>query len=99
MTERLYYTDSYLKEFTARVEGVSEDNDNWQVVLDKTAFYPTAGGQLFDTGQLSGESVFDCIDNGNEIVHVLKSKPAFQIGDEIEGQIDWERRRNRASGR
>jgi alanyl-tRNA synthetase len=50
MTEdRLYYTDSYLVEFDAVVRDVVRKGDRWEIVLDRTAFYPTSGGQPFDT--------------------------------------------------
>ena len=52
MTERLYYTDSYLTHFDARI--VERADDGRRVYLDRTAFYPTSGGQLFDTGTVGG---------------------------------------------
>jgi len=55
MTDRLYYHDSFLYEFDAEVEDVipqSKENPRPAVVLDRTAFYPTCGGQVFDTGWL-----------------------------------------------
>ena len=50
MTERLYYSDPYLREFDARVARVDEIDGRRSVVLDRTAFYPTSGGQPFDVG-------------------------------------------------
>ena len=58
MTERLYYTDARLAEFAARIAEVSGD----RIYLDRTAFYPTSGGQLFDTGTLGDARVIDVID-------------------------------------
>ena len=52
MTERLYYTDSFLTEFEARVVAVSREAGDTAVTLDRSAFYPTSGGQVFDTGWL-----------------------------------------------
>ena len=52
MTERLYYTDSYLREFHARV--LDRTPDGATVYLDRTAFYPTSGGQPHDTGSIAG---------------------------------------------
>ena len=60
MTERLYYQDSYLREFRARVLNTSQDGH--RVYLDRTAFYPASGGQPFDTGTLGGARVMDVID-------------------------------------
>ena len=51
-SERLYYTDAYLVEFDAVVRDVLQQGDRWKVVLDRTAFYPTSGGQPFDIGTL-----------------------------------------------
>ncbi len=69
MTDRLYYQDSYLTEFRARVVDVSPDRR--RVYLDRTAFYPTSGGQPFDTGELGGMKVIEVIDEGDRIAHVL----------------------------
>jgi len=92
MTERLYYQDSYLTEFRARVVGVGPDDvspDRQRIYLDRTAFYPTSGGQPFDTGQLGGLSVVDVIDEGDRIGHVL-SQPL--TASEVDGRIDTLRR-------
>ena len=92
MTDRLYYRDSYLTEFRARVVGVSPDAanlDQQRVYLDRTAFYPTSGGQPFDTGELGGSNVIEVIDEGDRIAHVL-SRPL--AAGEVEGRIDLARR-------
>jgi alanyl-tRNA synthetase len=93
MTERLYYLDSYLTNFRARVVHVSPDAsspDRQRVYLDRTAFYPTSGGQPFDTGRLAGIDVLEVIDEGDRVAHVLRG-PLTQI-DEVEGTIDLARR-------
>lgn len=87
MTERLYYTDSYLAEFRARVVGT--DADGLRVCLDRTAFYPSSGGQPNDTGTLAGVAVVDVIDEGERIIHVTA---APMTAGEVEGRIDWRRR-------
>src|SRR5580692_7258661 len=87
MTDRLYYQDSYLTEFRARVVDVSPDRQ--RIYLDRTAFYPASGGQPFDTGQLGGISVTEVVDEEDRVAHVL-SRPA--TGEEIAGVIDWRRR-------
>ena len=63
MTQRLYYSDSHLVEFEARVVAVSRTEDGRAAVyLDRTAFYPTGGGQPTDTGTLGGARVVECVD-------------------------------------
>src|SRR4051812_19315888 len=88
MTERLYYKDAYLRDFDARI--MDRANDGRTIYLDRTAFYPTSGGQPFDTGTLGGIAVTDVVDEGDRIAHVLAS-PA-PAGDAIHGDIDWTRR-------
>lgn len=86
-TERLYYSDSYLTRFRATVRHRSDDGR--RVVLDRTAFYPTSGGQPFDTGRLGGRAVTDVVDDGETIAHLLD---APLLEDEVEGIVDWPRR-------
>ncbi len=88
MTERLYYTDCYLREFDARV--VERSADGRRVYLDRTAFYPTSGGQLFDTGVLGGVRVIEVIDEGERVAHVTQSP--IDATDTAVAQIDWPRR-------
>ena len=87
MTDRLYYHDSYLTGFRARVTGASPDR--LRIYLDHTAFYPTSGGQPFDLGTLGGIAVTDVIDEDDRIAHVL-SAPMHDT--EVAGNIDWQRR-------
>jgi alanyl-tRNA synthetase len=104
-SERLYYSDSFLTTFTAAVTGVRElaDNDGkpiWQLALDRTAFYPTSGGQPFDKGRLGSSSSDGTAlnipveqveeDEQGEVWHFVH-KP-LAAGTIVEGQIDWERR-------
>jgi alanyl-tRNA synthetase len=86
MTERLYYLDPYLKEFTATVVRTTERG----VVLDRTAFYPTGGGQPCDLGTLNGIDVTDVIEDGRDVVHAVASP----VEGEVRGVIDWDRRRD-----
>ena len=93
VTERLYYSDSHLIEFEARVVDVSERVSGWTaIVLDRTAFYPTGGGQPSDTGTLDGLRVVECIDDGDRgVLHVLQG--AAPARDAIvRGRVDWPRR-------
>jgi alanyl-tRNA synthetase len=86
MTERLYYLDPYLKEFRARV--VAEKPGG--VVLDRTAFFPTGGGQPCDLGTLNGVEVTDVLEEGEEVIH----RVARPVQGEVQGVIDWDRRRD-----
>jgi alanyl-tRNA synthetase len=87
VTERLYYQDCYLQEFRARV--VETGDDGRRVYLDRTAFYPTSGGQPFDTGTLGAANVIDVIDEEERVAHLLDAPIA---AGEISAQIDWPRR-------
>jgi alanyl-tRNA synthetase len=92
-TERLYYNDSHLIEFDARVVDVTERVSGWTaVVLDRTAFYPTGGGQPSDTGVLNGSRVVECIDDGdNGVLHIMQGATPAR-GEAVKGRIDWARR-------
>jgi alanyl-tRNA synthetase len=92
-TERLYYHDSRLLEFDARVISLSElDDGQIAVTLDQTAFYPTGGGQPTDTGTLGDARVVDCIDVEDDgVLHVIQG-PTPEVGDTVHGKIDWLRR-------
>jgi alanyl-tRNA synthetase len=87
MTERLYYQDCYLRDFTARV--VETADEGRRVYLDRTAFYPTSGGQPFDTGTLGGARVVEVIEEEDRVAHVLDAPLS---PGEIEGHVDWARR-------
>lgn len=91
-TERLYYDDSTLTEFDATITGVREHEGRPAVTLDRTAFYPTSGGQPFDVGTLGAASVVDVVDDeeSGEIVHVLDR--AVEQGSAVRGSIDKARR-------
>jgi alanyl-tRNA synthetase len=92
-TERLYYDDSHLIEFEARVIDVTERVSGWTaVVLDRTAFYPTGGGQPSDTGTLNGSRVVECIDDGDRgVLHVVQGMAPVRDAI-VAGRVDWARR-------
>ncbi len=97
MTERLYYHDSFLYEFDAKVREASSDGNRTAIVLDRTAFYPTSGGQVFDTGVLEsgGERarVVEVADRDDgAIVHYVEGDLANGAG--VHGTVDVERRRD-----
>ncbi|MGE5327061.1 MAG: alanyl-tRNA editing protein [Deltaproteobacteria bacterium] len=88
-TERLYYTDCYLREFEARILAIEPGASGFRAFLDKTAFYPESGGQPSDRGLLGGAKVLDVVDEGDGVVHLLDAKPG---SDSVQGAIDWTRR-------
>jgi alanyl-tRNA synthetase len=91
-TERLYYADSHLIEFDAHVVDITERVSGWTAVtLDRTAFYPTGGGQPSDTGALDGARVVECTDEGETVLHVIQG-PTPKIGTLVKGRVDWPRR-------
>ena len=106
MTNRLYYSDPALQAFEAVVVRVERFADRLAVTLDRTAFYPTSGGQPFDTGTLGGLRVLDVVEaDDGSIAHVLSPEPVtrnpesgarnldpWNPGAAVHGVIDWPRR-------
>ena len=95
MTEKLFYQDSRIRKFTARVESCRETEKNqYEVVLDRTAFFPEEGGQYADSGKLfQGEQeipVLDVQEKNGILIHYTEK--ALQEGTEITGEIDYEER-------
>lgn len=89
VTERLYYRDSFLREFDALVISCEKDGERWRIVLDRTAFYPTSGGQPYDTGKLGDVPVIEVADAEHKVVHYASA--AIPVGP-VHGVIDWSRR-------
>ena len=94
MTERIYYTDAMARTFEATVTGVAAAESRHAITLDRTAFYPTSGGQPFDTGRLGGARVLDTVDAGDEIQHIVDhvGGTPLAVGTPVRGEIDWPRR-------
>jgi alanyl-tRNA synthetase len=91
MTERLYYHDPYLVEFSASVESVDVVDGRRVVRLDRTAFYPSSGGQPYDVGVLAGAQVIDVIDaEDGGVLHVVQGD--VTPGSAVTARIDWTRR-------
>ncbi len=90
MTERLYYTDAYLKDFTAHVAAVADDGRT--IYLDRTAFYPTSGGQPYDLGAIAGVAIVEVADEGDRIAHRLAAPLAAAPEAAVDCAIDWTRR-------
>ena len=89
-TEKIYYTDSHLSEFEARCCGCTPVEGGFEVVLDRTAFYPLGGGQAADTGTLNTLRVLDTRERGEEIIHLCDGP--LEVGALVEGKIDYEAR-------
>lgn len=90
MTEKLFYLDPFLKEFSGTVLDCREEKGQWAVILDRTAFYPEGGGQPADHGTLGGVNVVDVREKNGEVLHLCDGK--VDIGAVVDGAIDWGRR-------
>lgn len=87
---KLYENDSYMKKFTAVVLNCIPDGDYFQVVTDKSAFFPEGGGQNADTGFLGDARVLDVQEKDGVVYH--KTDRPLEPGTDVEGEIDWEKR-------
>ena len=86
MTERLYYHDSYLRQFDAHA--VESAGDGSTVYLDRTAFYPTSGGQPFDLGSIGGVPVREVVDEGDRIAHLLAESATIDLeGGPVDARV------------
>ncbi len=91
MTQRLYYDDAYMTEFDAVVQKTDVRGDKQIVALNRSAFYPTSGGQPFDTGTLNDVRVTDVfVDSSGDVWHEIDGN--LSVGDAVHGRIDWQRR-------
>lgn len=91
MTNRIYYTEPYRRTFDATVVSADPVDGRLHVTLDQTSFYPTSGGQPFDTGTLGGAAVTDVIDREDgTVAHVVTG--TLKPGEVVSGEIDWDRR-------
>src|ERR1700716_3294074 len=97
-TKRIYYDNAFLREFSAKVfsiEPVASEGANatgperWRVKLDRTAFYPSSGGQPHDVGRLGDANVVEVVDEEDEVIHIVDAR--LESGG-VTGRIDWERR-------
>jgi Ser-tRNA(Ala) deacylase AlaX len=88
LTVLLFRQDTYIKEFDAEVVS-SKDNT---VILDRTCFFPQGGGQVGDTGEISGVRVSDTQKTNGDVIHILERNSPFSPGQTVKGKIDWERR-------
>ena len=90
MTEKLFYEDPFLKEFSAAVLNCREEKGLWIATLDRTAFYPEGGGQPADHGTLGNVRVFVTKEKNGEILHFCEGP--LKAGETVQGVIDWARR-------
>ena len=90
VTERLYYRDPYLDQFRARL--VDCPGEPSRVYLDRTAFYPSSGGQPHDLGTINGLEVAEVVDEGDRIAHVLAEPAPSPLPETVHCQINWPRR-------
>ena len=90
MTEKLYDSDSYIKEFDATVTECIETEKGYRICLDKTAFFPTEGGQLCDTGRLNDICITDVVIDGETIYHFADSP--IGVGEKVQGVLDFDER-------
>jgi misacylated tRNA(Ala) deacylase len=91
VTDQLFLRDAYLRQFDATVTAV--DLDGRRLTLDRTAFYPTGGGQPHDTGTLAGRPVVDVRKEGDEVWHTLDGAASLpEPGTPVTGELDWDRR-------
>lgn len=89
-TEKLFYKDSHLQQFTAKVLSCEEEKDKYKIVLDRTAFFPEGGGQYADTGVLGKAKVLDVHEKDGVIYHTTDE--ALEVGETVNGNLNWEER-------
>lgn len=89
-TEKIFYADPYLRDFTATVLSCEPGKDGFIVILDRTAFYPEGGGQPADHGTLGAAQVTDVHDKDGCVLHTCSAP--LPVGEQVHGTIDWTRR-------
>ncbi len=91
-TQRLYYYDAALRRFSATIVALGDGGR--RVYLDRSAFYPTSGGQPHDTGLLADIAVLDVVDEGERVAHCLAEPIGLPVGAMVVGQVDSARRQD-----
>ena len=90
-TEKLYYQNQSMRAFRSKLKRMDQDEKGRiYAVLEKTAFYPTGGGQPHDTGTINGVYVYDVEEAEGEIRHFIEER--LEVDSECVGELDWERR-------
>ncbi len=90
MTQKLYYEDCHLREFSAQVVSCEKSEKGWEIALERTAFYPEGGGQACDTGTLGGVRVLEVRERAEEVIHLCHEP--LEVGATVTGKLDWARR-------
>ena len=90
MTRKLYYEDAHIRAFDAAVLSCGEREGVFEVILDKTAFFPEGGGNPADTGTLGNARVLHTLERGSQVVH--RCDAPLEPGTAVHGEIDWEKR-------
>ena len=93
MTDKIYLNDSYCKEFIATVLSCEMTEKGYEIILDKTAFFPEGGGQAADCGTIEGIAVTDVQEKNGVVVHTTDTE--IPVGKEVNCAIDWELRFSR----
>ena len=88
--EKLFYIDSYIKDFVAEIEEIKEKDNKYHILLNKTAFFPGGGGQYCDLGTIDNINVVDVYEEDDKIYHVLDKKP--NRIHKVKCELDWDRR-------
>jgi len=88
VTRKIYNEDAYVHEFQTTVTSISAND----VILEATAFYPSGGGQVCDTGEIEGARVLGARKADEEIVHEMEIQPSFAVGQRVSCSVDWTRR-------
>lgn len=88
MTQKLFYENQYIKEFSATVVSCTEGKRGFEVILDKTAFFPEGGGQPGDTGFIGNATVIDTVESGEDIIHICSDA----VSGGVECRLDFEKR-------
>lgn len=92
-TEKLFYEDSHMREFTAVVLSCEEEKEKYKVRLDRTAFFPEGGGQFGDSGSLNDIPVIDTREKDGIVWHITESP--LEAGTQVRGKLDFEERFSR----
>ena len=90
MTEPLYYKDQYMKDFTATVLEANKKGNVYEIVLDKTAFFPELGGQTSDTGSIGDSKVLHVCEEGSSIIHTVDKE--IKVGEVARCRVDFDER-------
>ncbi|MFW6149403.1 MAG: alanine--tRNA ligase-related protein, partial [Atribacterota bacterium] len=92
MTKKLFYDNSYQTTFQAKILDKYLDKGKPALILDQTNFYPNAGGQICDRGEINGVPVVEVQEVGGKIIHYLHNEISINPGEIIYGEVDWNTR-------